>query len=249
MARADWLLWIQGGTLLKRQTDLIDQFADLVVGSDDSRSLVERTLDVAMTLSNGRGGAVFKRDGKGMTLFASRGIDQTVLNAIQTVWARYRETLQKGDAFYVAERRADRRLPKEQREIGPASFVVVPILSGDELVALLYVDSRDPGSQQERDLQRLKKLSRILAKAVTGDELNPASGSEESVWQRYLERTPMEDVERQKMLLLLNRHEWNISRVARLMDVTRRTIYMRIARHRIPREKVPKTRKRLLEGT
>jgi len=234
---------------VKRQTDLIDQFADLVVGGDDARGLLERTLDVAMTLSNGRGGAVFKRDGKGMSLFASRSIDQTVLEAVHTVWARYRDTLQKGEPFYVAERHGDRRLPKEQRGSGPASFVVVPILSGDDLVALLYVDSHDSHSHQEHDLQRLKKLSRILAKAVTGAELSPASSDEDAVWQRYLERTPMEDVEREKMLLLLNRHEWNISRVARLMGVTRRTIYMRLARHRIPREKVPKTRKRLLEGT
>jgi hypothetical protein len=29
------------------------------------------------------------------------------------------------------------------------------------------------------------------------------------------------------------------------MGVTRRTIYMRLARHKIPREKVPKTRRRL----
>jgi len=197
-----------------------------------------------MALSNGRAGAIFKKDGKGITLHTSRGIDQQVLDAVQTVWARHKDVLTNGEAFYVPDRIADRRLPKEQRENGPTSFVVVPVFAGEELEALLYVDSRDPHFCEPHDLERLTKLSRIIAKAVTGDDVSPAE-SPESVWRSYLERTPLEDMEREKLLLLLNRNEWNISRVARLMGLTRRTIYMRLARHKIPREKVPKTRRRL----
>jgi transcriptional regulator of acetoin/glycerol metabolism len=63
-------------------------------------------------------------------------------------------------------------------------------------------------------------------------------------WEAYLERTPVEDMEREKLLLLLNRNEWNIARVARLMGVTRRTIYLRLQRYNIPRERVPKGRLR-----
>ena len=44
---------------MKRRVDLIDQFADLVVGADDPRRLAERTLEVVMSLNNGRSGAVF----------------------------------------------------------------------------------------------------------------------------------------------------------------------------------------------
>ena len=51
-------------------------------------------------------------------------------------------------------------------------------------------------------------------------------------------------MEREKLLLLLNRNEWNIARVARLMGVTRRTIYLRLQRYNIPRERVPKGRHR-----
>jgi transcriptional regulator with GAF, ATPase, and Fis domain len=229
---------------LKRPPDLIDQFADLVVGADDPRGLAERTLEVVMALNNGRSAAIFRRDGKGITLHTSRGIDQTVLDALQTVWARHREELQKGELFYVPERRSERRLPKEQREAGATAFVVVPVFAKQELVALLYVDSRDPHFCEPHDLERLTKLSRIVAKAVTSAEAIPAEPAE-NVWQSYLERTPLEDMQREKLLLLLNRNEWNISRVARLMGVTRRTIYMRLARHKIPREKVPKTRRRL----
>jgi len=214
------------------------------VGGDDPRALAERTLEVVMALSNGRAGAIFKKEGKGVTLHTSRGIDQKVLDAVQTVWNRHKDVLSKGEVFYVPDRYADRRLPKEQRETGATSFVVVPVFKDDDLLALLYVDSRDPHFCEPHDIERLTKLSRIVAKAVSGDETT-ASEPPETVWRSYLERTPLEDMEREKLLLLLNRNEWNISRVARLMGVTRRTIYMRLARHKIPREKVPKTRRRL----
>ena len=36
---------------MKRHVDLIDQFADLVVGADDPRPLAERTLEVVMSLN------------------------------------------------------------------------------------------------------------------------------------------------------------------------------------------------------
>src|SRR5438128_1838421 len=97
---------------VKRRVDLIDQFAELVVGADDPRRLAERTLEVVMSLTNGRSGAVFTRDDDRITLFASRGIDQHVLDAIQTVWDRHREVFEKGETFYVPDRDSDSRLPK-----------------------------------------------------------------------------------------------------------------------------------------
>ena len=228
---------------MKRRIDLIDQFADLVVGADDPRRLAERTLEVVMSLSNGRSGAVFThQDGK-VTLFASKGIDQHVLDAIQTVWSRFRESFAAGETFYAADLATDRRLKASERG-GAASLAVVPVFEGDDLVALLYVDSLDPHFCTAQDLERMSKFSRILAKAV-GDTGAPETRSGRSeAWETYLERTPVEDMEREKLLLLLNRNEWNIARVSRLMGVTRRTIYLRLQRYNIPRERVPKTRPR-----
>jgi transcriptional regulator with GAF, ATPase, and Fis domain len=230
---------------VKRRVDLIDQFADLVVGADDPRHLAERTLEVVMSLTNGRSGAVFTRDPDKLTLFASRGIDQHVLDAIQAVWDRFRQGLERGETFYVSERSSDPRLPKPEDKQGPASFAVVPVFDGDQLVALLYVDSHDPHFCTDHDLERMAKFSRIVAKAVT-DTAGPRRTADERSdgWEAYLERTPVEDLEREKLLLLLNRNEWNIARVSRLMGVTRRTIYLRLQRYNIPRERVRKTRLR-----
>ena len=231
---------------MKRRVDLIDQFTELVVGADDPRRLAERTLEVVMSLTNGRSGAVFSREGDRVALFASRGIDQAVLDSTQMTWARFRESLEKGETFYVPDRASERRIPKPEVEGGASSFVVVPVLENDSLVALLYVDSHDPHFCESHDLTRLTKFSRIVAKAVldSGTPMERPVRSREDAWETYLERTPVEDMEREKLLLLLNRNEWNIARVARLMGVTRRTIYLRLQRYNIPRERVPKTRLR-----
>ena len=230
---------------MKRQFQLIDQFADLVVGADDPWRLAVRTLEMVMSLTNGRSGAVFTREGDRMTLFASRGIDQHVLDSVETAWSRHREAFEKGETLYVADRDHDARLPRGEERGGPASLAVAPVFSGEDLVALFYVDSLQPHFCSAHDLDRMSKFSRILAKAVTNGA--SAEGREPvraEAWEHYLERTPIDDMAREKLLLLLNRNEWNIARVARLMAVTRRTIYLRLQRYGIPREKVRKTLRR-----
>jgi transcriptional regulator with GAF, ATPase, and Fis domain len=222
-----------------RRVDLIDQFTELVVGSDDPRRLAERTLEVVMTLLNGRSGAVFTCEGS-PTLFASRGIDQAVLDVVPLVWTAQQEALRKGETFYVADCATERRVAVPVERPGPASFAVVPVLQDNHLLALLYVDSQEPQFCDNHDLERLGKFSRIIAKAVT-ETVSPQRGSPDA-WETYLERTPVEDMEREKLLLLLNRNEWNIARVARMMGVTRRTVYLRLQRYNIPRERVPKSR-------
>jgi transcriptional regulator with GAF, ATPase, and Fis domain len=229
---------------MARRVDLIDQFTELVVGADDPRRLAERTLEVVMSLLNGRAGAVFTCADDNVTLFASRGIDQAVLDILPAAWAAQKDALRRGEAFYVPDRATERRLPASAAERpGPASFAIVPVLEEEALLALLYVDSQEPHFCDAHDLDRLSKFSRIVAKSVNDTASpRPAAGAAPDSWEAYLERTPVEDMEREKLLLLLNRNEWNIARVARMMGVTRRTVYLRLQRYNIPRERVPKSR-------
>ena len=230
---------------MTRRVDLIDQFTELVVGASDPRRLAERTLEVVMSLLNGRAGAVFTCAGEDVTLFASRGIDQAVLDIVPVAWDAQKDAFRAGETFYVPDRAAERRLPPALAEKpGPASFAIVPVLEEEALLALLYVDSQEPHFCDAHDLERLSKFSRIVAKSVNDTAApRPGGGSGDS-WEAYLERTPVEDMEREKLLLLLNRNEWNIARVARMMGVTRRTVYLRLQRYNIPRERVPKSRLR-----
>src|SRR5712691_528399 len=222
---------------MNRRASLLDQFADLVLGADDPPRLAERTLEVVMVLVNGRSGGVFAVSDERLTLFASRGIDQHVLDAVQMLWSRGKDQLRRGQPLYVPDCAADRDLAAAD---GPASLAVFPVFDGDDLVALLYVDSADPHFCRPHDVERLAKFSRTLARAVRPEaEREPR---ERMGWEAYLERTPVQDIEREKLLLLLNRNRWNIARVARLMGVTRRTVYLRLQRYNVPRERVPKTR-------
>ncbi len=46
------------------------------------------------------------------------------------------------------------------------------------------------------------------------------------------------DLRREELIALLNREEWNLARVARLSQISRQTLYRRLARLSIPRERV-----------
>jgi transcriptional regulator of acetoin/glycerol metabolism len=52
-----------------------------------------------------------------------------------------------------------------------------------------------------------------------------------------------------QLQVLLERNEWNVSRVARVVGVTRMTIYNRMRRAGIPRQRIPKTRRKALAAT
>jgi GAF domain-containing protein len=228
---------------MKRRTDLIDLFSDVVLGADNPRRLAERTLEVVIALTNGGSGAVFTCDPSGeVALFASRGINQAVLDVMPVIWENRSGSLREGETFYVGDCTTEPwLLLPAAGPSNPASLAVVPIVDEETLVALLYVDSSEPRFCDGHDLERLGKFSRILSKAVTDSGSLVAGSRSTESWESYLERTPVEDMEREKLLLLLNRNEWNIARVARLMGVTRRTVYLRLQRYGIPRERVPKT--------
>lgn len=227
------------------EPELIDQFTDIVLGSYRSRQLAERTLEVVLAMTRGRAGAIFKPQGQGLTLFASKGIDQSALDAMQAIWRSHQAGFEKQEPFHEPDRRAKRHADPAVEDEGPASVVVVPVFEAESLVALLYVDSSRPNLGAGPELARLGRFARLVARSV-----RPADGADQrEVWQEYLERTPVEDMEREKMLLLLERNEWNIARVSRLMGVTRRTLYLRLARFQIPRQKIRKTRPRTRPAT
>jgi hypothetical protein len=163
-----------------------------------------------------------------------------VLDAVQLLWSRSKDALRGGQPVYVPDCGADRELAG-RNGASPAAVAVFPVFNDDrELVALLYVDSDEPHFCQPHDVERIGKFARVLSRAVR-PEIETRGTVEKEGWEAYLERTPVPDIEREKLLLLLNRNEWNIARVARLMGVTRRTVYLRLQRYHIPRERIRKT--------
>jgi GAF domain-containing protein len=186
-------------------------------------SLADRTLEAVADFSNASSAALFVREQERVRLFASRDIDLATLEAIANTWTTYRSSLLNGELIVESG--------------ATGSRAIVPILSESRLTGLLYVRTAEARFTDDRDRNALVQFARIAAMALSAAPELPVPGT---AVELYLERTGTDDVARQQLLVLLDKHEWNIARVARVMGVTRATIYNRIARLGIERRHVPK---------
>ena len=189
-----------------------------------------------MALVNGRSSGVFEVADQRLTLVHVTRHRPARPGRRGHTLARAKDQLRWRRPLYVPDTGTDRPRVHRGRQSGQPRDV--PRVGRHELVGVLYVDSAEPHFCQASDVERLAKFSRMLARAVRpagADRAREAMG-----WEAYLERTPVPDIERQKLLLLLNKNEWNIARVARLMGVTRRTVYLRLQRYNIPRARYPR---------
>jgi hypothetical protein len=178
-----------------------------------SKDVVERALALLMSLTGSRVGAVFSCDGRGEPeLVLGTRVDQLALDRVKTAWLYARDTLQCGGL-----------VP------GPSGGIVIPILSGRDLLALTYQDERGRCSDVE-----IATVCGLIRNRLT-EEAAP-------------ELLPERD-EREHLLLLLERNEWNIARVARLLGVSRLTVYRRLSRLGVSRPDGPKRMPGLASAT
>jgi hypothetical protein len=206
------------------------------------RYVSERALAAVKSLTNARTASVFRFEGAQLSVFASVSLDQSSIDLVKAVWSGHEASLRRGEMFYSAELHTDRRLARivtPSQEL-PSALCVVPSFHGETLAALLYVDSLEPYFCTRHDQQRLADLCALVGAAIGGERLDELKGHSES-WAQYLEAgDPVFNKERDELLLLLNRTDWNIARVARILGVSRRTLYVRLEKYRIPREHVEK---------
>jgi ActR/RegA family two-component response regulator len=115
------------------------------------------------------------------------------------------------------------------RAVIEPGFALLPARLGHEMVAALYLDRPANVTASEARL-----FGTAIAQAVlAGNAPRPAP-----------EVNPTDEA-RAQLLSLLERHEWNIAEVARLLKVTRRTVYMRLRSFGIRRKRVPKIYKKI----
>jgi ActR/RegA family two-component response regulator len=145
--------------------------------------------------------------------------------------------LSLGAVSELPVRWADHREALEAgRTILETGYALLPAMLGDELVAALYL--AQPQGQAVADA---RLFGTAIAQAVLASK--QAEGP-----SRIPDLSPTEEA-RLQLLSLLERHEWNIAEVARLLSVTRRTVYMRLRSFGIDRKRVPKIYKKMpVEG-
>jgi len=110
-------------------------------------------------------------------------------------------------------------------------FALFPALRGGELVAALYLAEPESLSLPEAAI-----FATAIAEAVLASE---------KAEPRPAPQVSPAEQGRLQLVTLLERTDWNIAEVARLLGVTRRTVYMRLRSFGIERRRVPKLYKKM----
>lgn len=194
--------------------DLLSDVVSRLVSIDPRKQAAE-VLNVVVQRLRAAGGAVLVAESG--EVFAAQGITVTQLGQAQKAMKAQTKALRAGKVVSAGPLQLVPLLDAEARK-------------GDVLgVLCLHVEAADWGD--------LRLIRAALAQAIKSE----GSGEAPLSIPEYLARTPVRELQKQQLLETLQQNEWNIQRTARLLGVTRRTIYLRLGRYGIKRLKVPKT--------
>jgi len=192
----------------------LDKIATLLF-SEDPRHKADKILAQLVAESGATSGAVLSVLEGRLVPYVTAGVDLDRLSAVRSLWLTSRHALLAG-----------------RTHVGK-DHILSPLREGGSLAGVLFLETARTFDEEDSDILRA-----LLAKALSA----PAGGS--PAIETYLAATAPEAMEREQLLLMLRKNKWNIALVARRLGVTRRTIYLRLARYEIQRVKVPKTLKR-----
>jgi hypothetical protein len=181
---------------------------------DDPARLSGSVLDLILVLSRAHCGAVFSVVASAPVLVASQGLHHEALAAAVTLWRERQAHLARGDVIYQ-----------------PAAMII-PVTSTPVILGFLYADAPDPAFRFQ--IGQLGTFTEILMRAMRAvtcgaGQPGPILGLGWTV-----------DAERSRLCSLLEAHEWNVARVARICGVQRQTVYNWLERLGIDRKKLPK---------
>lgn len=183
--------------------------------ADDPRRSADRILNRLIQIHQARGGAILRARNGQVEIWLSAGLSLAGLTELPVRWADHSQALQDG------------------RAVVEPGFALLPAMLESEMVAALYLAQPDGLAVADA-----RVFGTAIAQAVRAAE------TETSAVPRLPEMSPTEEAKLQ-LLSLLERNEWNLAKVARLMGVTRRTVYLRLRSFGIERRHVPKLYKKL----
>jgi len=190
---------------------LLDIAADLV--AIEPASQATRLLGRLMEHTRASAGAVLVPADQDLRVFVSRQASLERLSQGRSTVAAHRFLLQRGES------------------VAADGITLLPLMGEVGLVGVVLLEG---GAYPVEGTELI--LTAIAAAVVVAMAPRPlAADIDQFVGIRS------DEVERHRLLELLKRNEWNLARVARVLGVTRRTVYMRLKRYDIARQKVPKT--------
>ena len=202
----------------------LEQIAAMLF-ADDAHAKTEKILASLITDADARGGAVLLIRAERLVLFSGQGLPLSELSYIETRWSAAAGHLISGQL--VQER----------------NLLLAPLSVPGSLVGVLVLDAPRSFDLADTELPRGFLARALVAPATTAapSTPQPPSWAAPNAPPRSM---PAHEQERLRLVELLERHEWNVSLVARKLGVTRRTVYMRIERYGIERQVVPRLFKR-----
>ena len=176
------------------------------------RQQASNVLSFLVNRARATGGALLTFRDHSLVLFSSTpDLEAASVVRAWAAWDAHRARIENGETIQTPDQ------------------VLAPLKDEGTLVGLLHLDA-----PQGFDQSLLSTFGLVLAKAVQSDLTG----------ERPLAVAEIVDVPEQskdRLVTLLHRNEWNIARVARVMGVTRRTIYLRLKRYGIDRQVVPRS--------
>lgn len=155
-----------------------------------------------------------------LELVIGEGLTQGGLDRVADIWARGHTSLVAGQPSGGDE----------------PSFLVLPCHDERGFAGVVYLEG-DAVFRRSR-LALLASLSPVVSRV-----LRRLDGLAEPVEDEAVE-TPSSHADAASLHMLLDHNEWNVSRVARVLGVTRMTVYNRLRRFAIQRRRVRKSPRR-----
>jgi transcriptional regulator with GAF, ATPase, and Fis domain len=216
--------------------------SDLVESILVPGKLVHKVLSVVVNLSNAERGAVLViSNGNKLEMKATAGSNTSDLSAIRDVTNSYFNEMSKASSLvYVADTRKDEKFRKisvlKNSEI--LSFACVPLKVEGVLYGLLYLDSTVATRLfSSTDLDRINRYAKLITNSLIREQKIPdidVKVASVSVNDYLAERT-IDEIERQQLSAILEKHNWNVTKTSHAMDVPRRTLYNKMTKHGIKR--------------
>lgn len=192
---------------------MLDRAALSAVVAIDPRECARKLLDLARQHAQAERAALYSLRNERLDLVTSQGIGADDLSALPAIWTRARARLVRGIPI-VHERLA-----------------VAPI--GTPPSALLYFGCTEPRPALAGALQQVVARLGPLFEAIVHS--NETEGYSDRARRRFLEHTSLDDIEREQLALLLTKHEWNVARTARALQITRRGLYNKLRKFNLER--------------